>query len=257
MKRALQRFAWAALAMVAGAVCAPPGMSVITPAAAAIPGVTCMVTATSINFGNMDPRGKSANTNLSTTGFITFYCSNLNPSAETFTACISLGNPDGNVARQMHGSKPSNVLPYDLYQDVARTTTWGSRGLPTWGSPASVSVTAPAGGNSVPITLPVYASIVSQQDGQNSSTAADTYVATYGPNDAVLDVVPSGSNCASATGTGDAFSFPMVAIVTQTCQVDTNPLIFNVQNGAPSGATATTTFTVSCSKQSGYQVGLD
>lgn len=260
MIRRLRHLPWLLLLCIMCQWMAPSRMMPIASALAAAPGVSCTATMTSINFGNVDPntygRGRGArstNYNLETTGFLTYYCTNTAATVQTITACFSIGNPGGNVPRAMNGPGGS-TMTYDLYQDAAGTTPWGSRYLTTWGNPYSATVTMPANANSSPITVPIYAIIDSFQ-GSNSGS----YSANYSDNDVALDTISGANmNCAGASTGGNKFTFSVIAAVAQTCQVTTNPLTFPTPAGGdPSGVTATTTLTVTCTNHTGYEVGLD
>lgn len=243
---------------------APTHMTLVAPAFAAVTGVTCNATMTSISFGNVDPTslgiGLNGNggSNLNTTGFLTYYCTNTNATAQTITACFSIGNPSGNVARSMNGPN-SSKLSYNIYQDAARSISWGSKYLTTWGNPLAVNVTVPANGTSPPVTVPAYATIASNQAVGLLGLSTGSYSANYGSGDVALDTA-SGANipCSIASGGGNAFTFSVTANVQQTCQVTTNPMAFPTPaNGNPSGTTSSANLTVTCTLHTGYQVGLD
>ncbi|HKT40976.1 MAG TPA: spore coat U domain-containing protein [Rhodanobacteraceae bacterium] len=262
------------LVMLVCALCqwmAPARMSSMSPAWAAVPGVACNATMTSITFGNVDPYNfgygflglSGGNYNLNTTGFLTYYCTNTTAATKTITGCFSIGNPGGATQRVMVG--PSNdQLDYQLYQDPANTQPWGSLSNTAWGNPVAVNITVPANGTSVPATLPVYATVASNQGGSIfgiplGQLAAGTYNANYGSSDVMFDTANgAGATCVAGSGGGTINGFQVSANVQQTCQVTTNPLTFPTPAGGdPSGATATTTLQVSCTSHTGYQVGLD
>jgi spore coat protein U-like protein len=253
---------------------APTRMTPMASAWASVPGITCTATMTSISFGNVDPYNfgygflgwSGANYNLQTTGFLTYYCTNTTATQQAITACFSIGNPGGTTQRYMTG--PGNTqLNYQLYQDASNTQAWGSKyNTPgKWGSPVTANVIVPANGTSPPTTLPVYATIDSDQGGRGflgtpgGDLPAGSYSASYGGGDVALDIAPgTGASCSVASGGGTVSGFQITANVQQTCQVTTNPMTFPTPTGGdPSGATATTTLTVSCTSHTGYQVGLD
>lgn len=243
---------------------APTRMTPVASAWAAVTGVTCNATMTSINFGNVDPSslgiGLNGNggSNLNTTGFLTYYCTNTNATPQTITACFSIGNPGGGASRSMTGPN-SSKLSYNIYQDAARSIPWGSKYQTTWGSPVAANITIPAKGTSPPVTVPAYATIASNQAVGLLGLSTGSYSANYAAGDVALDTA-SGANapCSAASGGGNAFTFSVLANVQQTCQVTTNPMAFPTPvNGNPSGATSSTTLTVTCTLHTGYQVGLD
>lgn len=259
------------LVMLACAFCqwmAPARMSPIAPAWATVPGVTCNATMTSITFGNVDPTALgmggffgngNGNSNLSTTGFLTYYCTNTTAAAQTITACFSIGNPGGATQRAMNGPG-NNQLNYQLYQDAANSQPWGSKTNSAWGSPYAATISVPPNGTSTPVQLPVYATIASSQGfgGIFGGPQSGSYVALYGSGDVTLDTGPQTGGCNAASGGGTINGFQVSANVQQTCQVTTNPLTFATPiGGDPSGVTASTTLQVACTAHTGYQVGLD
>lgn len=265
MIRHIQPMAWLAALFIACQWLAPATMRPVSMVQASVPGITCNAAMTGINFGNIDSNGIQANYNLQTTGYLTYYCTNTTASAQTITACFSIGNPGGATQRTMSNSN-DRTLNYGLYQDAANTVQWGSTSSPgTWGTPYTTNITVPANGTSPPATATIYATIASNQGsifGIHLGVfllPAGNYSASYGAGNVAFDIV-SGANkpCSTATGGGNAFPFNVTASVQQTCQVNTNPLVFPTTAGDPSGATASTTLTVQCTgSHTGYQIGLD
>jgi len=234
-------------------------MAPLAAAQASVAGVTCTATITGINFGNVDPSllgpglfSGNGNSNLQTTGFLTYYCSNATSIQKNVDVCISLANPGGGAQRAM-GSPGNGAISYQLYTDANNANTWGSKNASTWGSPYSTTVTVPATGTSAPTTVPIYATIDSSQ---LWFTGSGNYSANYGGGDVSIDTGPSG--CATASGGGTISGFTVSAAMRPTCQVYTDTLDFGVATtGDPSNATATTMITVACSRHTGYRVGLD
>lgn len=266
----IRQFRCVFLVMLVCALCqwmAPARMTAIAPTSASVPGITCTASMTSITFGNVDPTflgiggvfgNSNGNSNLSTTGFLTYYCTNATATAQTITACFSIGNPGGTTQRAMIG--PGNTqLNYQLYQDAANSQPWGSKTNSAWGSPDAVIVSVPPNGTSAPVQLPVYATIASSQGigGIFGTPQSGSYIATYGSGDVALDTGPQTGGCNAASGGGTITGFPVTANVQQTCQVTTNPLTFPTAGGDPSSTTSSTTLMVTCTAHTGYQIGLD
>jgi len=254
---------WLALLFAACQWLAPSAIAPLSTAHASVAGVTCSANITSITFGNVDPStysdfifGGNGNSNLQTTGFLTYTCQNITASAQNIAVCASLKNPGGTTQRSMAASG-GGTINYQLYQDAGNTTSWGSKSPTTWGSPYAVTVVVPANGVSAPVTVPIYATIASSQFTTLLFGGTGSYSATYGGGDVALDTGPAANGCAGASGGGSITGFTVSANVALTCQVTTNPLTFPV-TPTPSGVTGTATLTVNCNDgDTGYKVGLD
>lgn len=257
---------WPGLALLF-AICqwlAPTAFTPLGTAQASVPGVTCSANITSATFGNADPSALglgnfslNGNSNLQTTGFLTYYCTNTTATTQNIAICVGIGNPGGATQRTMNGPKKGTLI-YQLYQDAGNSITWGSKSQPTWGSPYAATVAVPASGTSAPVTVPIYATIASSQVNWNTNTTGP-YSALYGGGDVTFDTGPVGSGCTGASGGGSITGFTVSANMQATCQVTTNPLTFlTPANGDPSAVTASTQLTVNCTDGDiGYQVGLD
>lgn len=250
---------WIVALLAAAQWFAPARMAPIRSAIAAVAGITCNAVVTDVNFGNVGtprPPGHAViDINTSTTGYLTYYCTNTTATPQSITACISLGSPGGKNPRQV--SSGGNSMNYNLFQDAAGTIPWGSIYRTTWGTARMVPISVPANGTSAPTTLPIYATITA-----NQSTQAGTYTDTYGQGDVAMDVVSGNqTTCPTSAGGATWIGFRVSATVAQTCQVTTNPLTFPPVTSTglnTSSATASTTLTVQCTgNHTGYQVGLD
>ncbi|SEI64603.1 Csu type fimbrial protein [Frateuria terrea] len=242
---------------------APAGMAPLNAAQASVAGITCQGTITDINFGNVDASTVgigllNGNSNLQTTGFLTYYCTNTTVAQKDVVVCIGLGNPSGTPTRSLSGPAGS-VLNYQLFKDASNTNSWGSStGQANWGTPYVRTISVPAGGTSTPVTEPIYATITSDQSFWGGG--AGSYGALYGPGNVAFDIGPSGGQC--TPGGGSIEGFKVSANMQATCNVQTNPLVFPTPvNGDPSNTTATATLTVTCNgfftQHTGYRVGLD
>jgi spore coat protein U-like protein len=125
----------------------------------------CTISAVAVGFPTYDPIAAHATTpDDSTSGSVTITCTK----GATTTIGLSLGaNATGVQARMLSGT--ANYLNYALYQDAARTLTWGN---------AAPNVFTPAAAPSKAArTYPVYARIPAGQD-VAAGAYADTVVAT-------------------------------------------------------------------------------
>ncbi len=239
---------------------APAGLAPLSTAQASVAGINCTATVTSINFGIADPSllGQSlfngnGNSNLQTTGYVTYFCTNSTAVARTVDVCISLGNPGGGAQRSLTNAG-NGAISYQLYKDPSGQNTWGSNASPsTWGTPFVAAASVPASGTTAPVTVPIYATLAANQ---SWFTGSGTYSALYTNADVGIDTGTSGG-CTGTSG-GTIVGFKVMATLQPTCQVYTDALDFGVAaTGDPSNATATTTLTVACNRHTGYRVGLD
>ena len=238
---------------------APAGMAPLDAAQASVAGINCTATVTSIDFGIADTSWlgsdiRNGNSNLQTTGYVTYFCTNTTAVAKSVDVCISIGNPGGSAQRSL-ASSGNGTISYQLYKDPNGQTTWGSNASPsTWGSPfVAPNVSVPASGTTAPVTVPIYAALAGNQ---SLFTGSGSYSALYTNADVGIDTGTPGA-CTGTTG-GTIVGFKVMATLQPTCQVYTNTLDFGTATtGDPSNATASTTVTVACSRHTGYRVGLD
>jgi len=83
---------------------------------------TCVVSTTTVAFGVYNPASAS---NTDSTGAVSVQCT----STTTYTVALDAGsNPGtaGNVNTRQMLAGASNLLPYQLYLDSARSTVWGN-----------------------------------------------------------------------------------------------------------------------------------
>jgi spore coat protein U-like protein len=83
----------------------------------------CTVSTSPLAFGAYDPVVANASASLDATGTITVACTK---GAATTIALSAGSNASGSTRRMIDGS--SNYLTYEMYQDSARSTIWGSSG---------------------------------------------------------------------------------------------------------------------------------
>lgn len=82
---------------------------------------SCTVSATAVAFGTYNPLSASP---AESNGTVTLNCSSVPLSVVTpYTVALSAGNQGSFVPRRMAAG--ANLLQYQLYTDLARTTPWG------------------------------------------------------------------------------------------------------------------------------------
>ncbi len=123
----------------------------------------CTISTAAVAFGSYDPIVAHDTTPLDATGTITVRCTK----GAGSRIDLDLGaNPSGNTQRMATGTE---FLTYELYQDAARTTVWGS-------GPTGGLTIAPAP-NKSPRTFTVYGRVPAGQD-VSAGPYTDTVTAT-------------------------------------------------------------------------------
>jgi spore coat protein U-like protein len=230
--------------------------------------VTCNASATSVNFGVVDPQ-QAGNTQAS--GSISFSCQN-DAFLQTayVTLCLNIGAGTGGTTapyRQMSDGAGHN-LQFQLYQDGAHTQIWGSVLTPATPTPLQVQFQVPGaalfGGNGTYDSPPytVYGLVPGNQTGivaggyNNMFSGANASI-TLAHKDAFLGI---GGSSPSSCGSGNTSSFPFSASATvqQVCTVSATTLNFGSIAGFLTGNhDGTSTVSVKCVNGTAYKVGLD
>lgn len=143
-------------------------------------------------------------------------------------------NPKG---QGNQASFAGGLLPYDIYQDAARTVRWGPKGG------ALMTGSIPIGNaTSISWSLPYYVRI-----------PAGTNVASGMYSDTVITTLTYNGNQTTL-----ASSFPVQIIVTPSCQLSTPPgnMSFAYTSFQTAAATASTPFAVLCTAQTPYTLSL-
>lgn len=216
--------------------------------AAAPPGYSCTASMTPLNFGNVDPVN---NIGLTATASLSYTCTNTSNSTQSTTVCFSIGDPNGLNINPRWLNNGSNKLNFQMYQDAARTTIWGSKYNSASMQPYKILVSVPAN-SSVSNTLPLYGAIVASQN-----VPAGTYSANYGGNNTEIEL---GSTCGDANPAVSTFGFTISATVANACTVTAGPTLqLGSASGVDAGSTnvgGSNTIQVSCTKNAVYNVGL-
>ena len=216
--------------------------------------LNCTFTITNLNFGTID---LTANTTFDTTATFSATCSGGSSGANA-RICPNINAGSGGVASggdPRHMLNGSNPLNYNMFQDSARTTVWGSY---LWSSP---SVTPPT----INITL-------------NSSGAGNTTRTIFGRVSAAQQTLPSGTYTSSFTGTqtqiayqqtssnncatigstnATSASFTVTATYSSVCHLASTNLNFGSTGVLVSSVAGTSTVTATCSATTPYTVGLN
>jgi spore coat protein U-like protein len=213
---------------------------------------SCTASMTSIVFAGVDPL--SSQTDATATLHYTCQAGLL---PENFTACFSIGdgvqgggNP--NPRRMLDGA--ARPLWFQLYQNAARTTIWGST---TFGSNTPVKLNLSLGilgSTSGNITL------YGRVSGGQASLVPGTYQNTFSGSHTLITInngLFSPPNTCSALNFGNSFPFTASAIVTANCSVNANALNFGTAGPLLANADSTSSIGVQCTSGVAYQVGLN
>jgi spore coat protein U-like protein len=175
--------------------------------------VSCSVSATNINFGNVDVL---ANSNVDTTGTITISCSNGAPPNRITRNCVSIdvGSAGDATSRQLVGPGGAK-LRYDLYTDSARTTLWGS--WQTGYDTAGATVDVPFNGSS---NVTVYARLFASQQ----TVAVGAYSSSFTANAIATYFYDPGSTGGPSSSSTTSTSFAVSATVITSCNVSATTL---------------------------------
>lgn len=119
------------------------------PVSASVVG-NCTITTAAVAFGNYDPVGVNAATDLDATGSVTVTCTR----GAGLSIDLGLGNNASGAARRMKDAG-TNYMGYELYSNAGRTTVWGT------GASGLTIVGAP---NITPRVYTVYGRVAAGQD---------------------------------------------------------------------------------------------
>ncbi len=198
-------------------------------------------------FGNVDlvnGTGMSATTNL------TYKCTASGNSGKTVNVCFNIGDPYGNFAdrRLKNGA---NELKFQMYQDGAATTVWGT----VWGGaslpPVVISI---PGNNTQSGTIALTASIGAGQ----TTPPPGTYLADYTGNGTLINYAVGSCTAGSpSVNSNAAFPFKVSATVVKACKASAVSTI-DLGNALASATNidANGDISITCSNTTPYYVGL-
>jgi spore coat protein U-like protein len=235
------------------------------PAHSATANVSCSTTVGNVNFGAVAP---TTTATVQVNGSIQFTCTNVSLlAAQNVTLCLGLGQGSGTSitpTRQMNGPA-SSVLAFQVYQDNAYSQVWGNVPSTSNPPPMVLQFTIPISVLGIPTTYnsppyPVYGSLSTPQASATSGSYSNNLNGslTYQANNAPLIGTNYPANCNG--GTSDAFSLTAQASVANQCTVAaSSTLILGSAGGVAAGTTnntGSTTFSVTCTSGTTYNVGL-
>jgi spore coat protein U-like protein len=220
------------------------------PAEAAL---SCSFSMGNLNFGTIDV---TQNTTFTTTATWSATCSGGNANANV-RICISFGGGGGGISgtgSPRYLANGANTLSYNLYQDAANTTIWGSW---VWngagGNGAELDITLNGSGNGSG-SKTVYATVLA---GQQTVTPA-TYSSSFSAAEVETDWGYATQTCASLNlpNVSSTPTFSVSATVATICSVSASTLNFGSVSQLTSNVDGTTTVSATCSNTTPYTLSL-
>jgi spore coat protein U-like protein len=210
---------------------------------------SCTFTITNLNFGNID---LTANTVFNTTGTFTANCTgNRNV---TVRVCPNIGDGSGgsNNLNPRFLLSGSNQLNYNLFQDSAHTTVWGSDVFV--GNPPTINIALNNSGTGS-ATATVYAQVFAGQQ----TLPAGTYTSSFaGAHTLVAYDYSTVGNCATiGSDHGTAAPFTVTATDVTNCSVSATVVNFGSAGVLQAAVNASGTLTATCTSTAPYNIGLN
>jgi spore coat protein U-like protein len=204
-----------------------------------------------IDFNTIDV---TANTTFSTTGTFSALC--IGQANRTVRICPNIntgtGNPASGVPRGL--ANGVNILNYNLYQDAAYTTVWGSH---LWAfAPTPPTINLPLGGSGFAATS---RTIYAQVNAGQQTLPAGLYTSSFaGAQTAIAYAYTSAGSCAAIGSTNaQQVGFTVRATVSTTCRVAGNTLDFGTVALLSSDVDSNGSSAVTCTNGTPYRVLLD
>lgn len=213
----------------------------------------CTFTVTAINFGTINV---IQNTAVDATGTLNISCTgNKNT---TVRVCPNIGEGTGGSisGNPRLLASGANSLSYNLYQNSARTTVWGSYLWSYSGSYTSptIDVALNNGGNGS-ASATIYARVLS---GQQTKPAGAYSSAFSSPHTQFAYAYSTVGNCATIGGTNaTAASFTVSATNTTACSVSATAVDFGSAGVLSAGIDASGNLMLTCTASAPYTVALN
>lgn len=212
---------------------------------------TCTFTNGGLNWGNINLLSGSA---FDLTGTFTANCTGFGGLTVRICPNFNAGtggvNGTGSERRMLNGV---NQLRYNIYQNAARTTVWGSR---TWGlppTPPTINVALGGGGTGSASTT-MFARVLSGQ----TALPPGTYTSVFSGNHTQVAYAYSFFGNCNAIGLSNVTNVPFTAQAAYPaiCSVTATNLDFGSHGILDTNLTATNTVSVTCSNTTGYTLSM-
>lgn len=214
--------------------------------------IDCSATMTNVSFGNVNPLSSQTDANAT----LNYTCSNSANGTRYATVCFSIGDGAqgaGNANPRLMQDAAGDDLFFQLFQNAAHTTVWGSSffGVNT---PVMVNVTIARRG-STQGSATMYGRVV----GGQTTAVPGAYQDAFSGNHTAITINESGTAPPGTCSTSilDQFPFTVTATVTSQCSVSASTLDFGAVGLLLANTDGTSNVTVLCASGAAYQVGLD
>ena len=215
---------------------------------------SCTTSVSAIDFGSVSP--VSGTTSVDSSGILSISCSRLNllglPLPVTIALCPNLdaGSGGSSGSQRLLAGPSSSTLPYQIYQDAARSIPWGSAAFLQFGATPTFYFTSNTSGV-ISASRPVYARLNPQ-----GTAKAGVYASTFSGENFFWGV-----NILSCAGLTVGFPtspppFTVSATVTADCVMTTTPLDFGTVGLIGTTRTAQTPLTVTCTSGAPFSIAL-
>ncbi|HEV2000364.1 MAG TPA: spore coat protein U domain-containing protein [Xanthobacteraceae bacterium] len=221
-----------------------------TPAEAAL---SCTFTISNEAFGTVD---LTANTTFDTTATFSANCTG-GTASSTARVCPNIGSgtggsTNGTVRFMLNGA---NQVSYNLYQDAARTTVWGSY---LWPWPTLTPPTVDIALNSSGVgstTRTIYGRILAGQQAMPPAAYSSSFSTTH---TAISYAQSTVGNCATIGNTNAVqAAFTVTATHVAVCRIATTIVDFGTKGVLSTNTDVTGTITPTCSATTPYTISLN
>jgi spore coat protein U-like protein len=224
----------------------------IAPMRASAQNITCSATMTNVAFGSVNPLSSQTDANAT----LNYSCTNSANQTRHATVCFSIGDGvqgggNANPRRMQDGA--GNPLWFQLFQNAARTTVWGSTffGVNT---PVEIDLSI-ARRATVTGSATLYGRVVNGQ----TTAVPGAYQDQFTGNHTAVTINESSSSPPGSCSTSilSQFPFSVSATVSSQCSVSATTLDFGTVGLLSANTDNTSALTVQCANGVAYQVGLD
>jgi spore coat protein U domain-containing protein, fimbrial subunit CupE1/2/3/6 len=222
--------------------------------------VTCSATMSNVTFGAIDPQSSQTPANAT----LKYSCTNTSNSTQSVRLCFDIG--DGAQGQGLTDPRQmletgGGVLQFQLYQDAAFTTPWGSTGFGVYRTPYVATLTIPKRANGSG-SWTMYGRVMNGQTGAEPASYQNDFHGIHTSlNYSYQQSNTAPGSCTNGNiGSGGTFGFVVTAAVPKQCTVIAGPTL---NLGATSGVdstvtniTGSNTLNVTCTSGTVYNIGL-